>query len=855
MSRSPSLRAWLAGILGLAGLAWGLRSLAYRPDLPLDAGLGIAAGLLLLAWAWPRLDLAALPAGLASLLETRGDEATTEAGDDPETASPSEDDEAARAEPGDGIGDAATAPPAPILARPPDRDGAGTLSDPESDPMDFRPESPRAGARVGTMLLGMGLVLALLGQLRFDAAAFASRPLPMAGLLLFLLAAALWWVGMGRLRFSAPADAPTPSRPGPLLDPARRLWLASGWTLILITALIVPALFGTDNPLSLLRYDYEFDNTITRLGGLLWIAGGLACLWAIVDRRALESAWRARLGSGGLDLRIGPMHLLLLGLLLVGAWFRFHELGVLPYEMTSDHTEKLGDIRNVLAGQRPAFLPGNAGREAMEFYWIAFLVGLGLPLSFGTMKLGMGIVGLLSLPAAYLLGREVAGRWAGLAAALILALAPWHLQIGRAALRIAFAPLFAALTLWLCLRALRRGGRNDFLALAIVAGLGVWGYTAFRPLILALPLIILAKLLHDAHAAGHLRQPSRWLPAPVAGHLIAAAQMGLIVILPMLRYAYDRPLYFNGRSRSRLVGDTAPPDQFWPLLRQNLSEQLVPNIRDALLMFNFTNDSAWFHSPPGRPALETVGGALLVLGLVTALYRLRQRDWRAGALLLTLPLALVTTILALAFPRENPSLSRASAALPMVVALAALPPAVILPAARRAYGRIGGLTAGLGLGVLMLWMAAGSHQRYFEEYRASYDGSTHTTRQGAQVVRGFLALGGDLDHVYYVGWVNGWDYRALAWLLDAPDWNGLLEGSPPDWADAAESARSHVDDPARKLYLVGGPHAESQRELLDDLYPGSIHTHHRTRVPGKDFWSIYVPGEAAGAPAEASDEG
>ena len=38
---------------------------------------------------------------------------------------------------------------------------------------------------------------------------------------------------------------------------------------------------------------------------------------------------------------------------------------------------KLNDVRTMLeGGLRPVFLPGNAGREAMEFSWLAFLLGL-----------------------------------------------------------------------------------------------------------------------------------------------------------------------------------------------------------------------------------------------------------------------------------------------------------------------------------------------------------------------------------------------------------------------------------------------------------------------------------------------
>lgn len=624
------------------------------------------------------------------------------------------------------------------------------------------------------------------------------------------------------------------------------LWASLGAGLCLVTVAF-PAGAGVDPPpFAILRHAADFNNaTLQPVGLFQWLLGlGIVLLaLAVPPKPVLE-----RLGAALAALR-RPHAWLLLLILALGAWLRFRLLADVPAEMTSDHTEKLKDVLTMLdGGLRPVFLPGNAGREAMEFYWLAFLMGpLGLPVSFQTMKVGMGLVSLLNVLMIYLLARELGGRALGLLAALALALAPWHLLITRIALRIAFAPLWVTIVAWLLLRALRSGHRNDFLALGAAAALGLYGYTAYRPFLLLLPILVGAKLLHDAWRA-RARGLPRW-PAGLLPHLAAAGLVALILTLPLLRYARDYRGEFNHRSVTRLVGDAPLAGaEFDRVLQQNLRQQLRPNIVRALTMFNISSDSAWFQSPPGRPALDTIAGALLLLGLGTLLAR--RRDWRSLALAASIPFLLSTSFLAIAFPRENPSLSRASGSLPLVLLLAVLPLPGLIARARESFGRMGLVWSTTLVLLLFGGMARVGYLRYFVEYRQVYDNSTHNTSEGAQAVRDFLDQPGtDIQHVYYVGWENGWDYRALAFHLGEPGWNGLIAGTEPDWSDAAEGAKAHVGDPAPMLYLVGGPHADRQIDILRGYFPqAQVQEHPSRRVAGKNFWTVTVPAGQEAAP-------
>ena len=100
----------------------------------------------------------------------------------------------------------------------------------------------------------------------------------------------------------------------------------------------------------------------------------------------------------------------------------------------------------------------------------------------------------------------------------------------------------------------------------------------------------------------------------------------------------------------------------------------MENLGDALLMFNWRGDVAWISGAPGKPALDPWTGALFLLGLVVWARRiLRKRSVLDLLLPLTLLIMLLPTALALSFPVENPSHTRASGALPAVFLIAALP--------------------------------------------------------------------------------------------------------------------------------------------------------------------------------------
>jgi hypothetical protein len=395
----------------------------------------------------------------------------------------------------------------------------------------------------------VGLASALFAQRQLDRAVFTGATDEwLDPLLFYTLAIVAWFAALAAIPIDVPR-ATFAARAGPPLGPFRARLFAAGLGCVLLTAVIWPLLTGPGGGgLGILAYPAEGGpgadyvgttgaNHLTAAGLVLWLAGTALCVFALAETPA--GGWRAAIESR-LRVTYAPNRVAwaVAAVTLVALYFRVHDLAHVPGAMTSDHTEKLLDIDRVLAGMRPIFFWTNAGREPLQFYYTALLVKLGLPFSFETLKLGMALVGTATIPLVFVLGRRLFGVEAGIFAALVTALAPWHLSVSRLGLRIAWSPFFVALTLILLLRALDGGRRNEWLAVGLAAGIGLHGYTGFRTMALAAPVVIATRFLYALLAARRdpeVRAAIRASLLPFAGHVAAATTAVVLLLAPTIR--------------------------------------------------------------------------------------------------------------------------------------------------------------------------------------------------------------------------------------------------------------------------------------------------------------------------------
>ena len=644
----------------------------------------------------------------------------------------------------------------------------------------------------------LGLLLALAGQRRLGSDSVEGN-----GVVLLLAALVFFLLPLLASPISIPS---TPSRRAGAFQP-------------LIPGTIWRFLFAlTSAILGLLAYIGFGENDL--MGGLwYWLGAILYFLLAFAEQPA--GGWLAAGRRWWAESDRRALFALLL-ITMLAAFFRAFRLAELPAEMTSDHAEKLLDVYDVLRGQRPIFFSRNTGREMAQFYLTAGLIHL-TPLELGhlALKVGTALVGIITVPLTFFLGKELYGREVGLLASFFLAISHWHVAITRVGLRFPFTAAFAVLALFFLIRALRRNRRNDWLAAGLILGAGLHTYTAMRIVPLLFLVFIGIKLVADRASRGqgrHSRRLAFWQNAVLGG------LASLLLFLPLLRYLTERPQLFWFRAASRAQANVDPAQLvavFWQ------------NLQDALLMFNYRGDVVPANTIPGAPELETVSAALLVLGMATLLLRLiRHREGASAYVLAAFFVLLLPSVLSLAFPEENPSVVRTGGAIPFVMIIVALPLQILKRRFWVLPSRFGRHIFAMVLTGLLLFALADNYRWYFVDYDRHIRQSLWNATEMGEAVRAFTAAEGALENVYHVAYPHWVDTRAIAITAGDITWrNAVL-----DLGDFEE----HATDPAPKLYLLYPGDDEALARLTHTFPEGTVRRYKSPR-PGKDFLLYRVP--------------
>ena len=568
--------------------------------------------------------------------------------------------------------------------------------------------------------------------------------------------------------------------------------------------------------LAFLAFGIFTDNRFTTTNVLVWLFAIFLFVFAfwITNGKGLFS-WVS-------NIKINSWTLLFIAATALVVFFRFYQTGSVPAEPFSDHAEKILDVYDVSIGETRIFFPRNTGREAFQMYWtllIARVFGTGL--SYLSLKLGTAILGLLTLPFVYLLGKEIGGQRVGLIAFLLTGIGYWPNVISRVGLRFPLYPLFVAPTLFFLVRGLRTRNRNDFLLSGLFLGIGLHGYSPMR----IVPFVVIAAfLLYWLHAQskGARKDSVAWL-----------TMLGLtsvVVFLPLLRYWYDDPNMFGFRAFSRL-SDLENP------LPAPAYQVFFSNVWNALRMMNLDNGEIWVHSIPHRPALDVVTAALFALGVVLILVRyVRNRHWLDLFLLVSIPLLQLPSTLSLAFPGENPALNRAGAAYIPVFIIGAMALDGLLTSLRG--GRMRSVLMWGMTGILLFISASQNYDLVFDQYAGSFERGAWNSSDLGAVISDFERDYGRTDTIWIVPYTHWVDTRLPAVWAGIPNRDmAMMRDNLPTTLELTGPklfmVRANMEDPT-------GNDVETL-DVLRSLYPIGQQRLFDSDVPGHDFWIYFVP--------------
>jgi DNA-binding beta-propeller fold protein YncE len=356
------------------------------------------------------------------------------------------------------------------------------------------------------------------------------------------------------------------------------------------------------------------DGTRAMLVWLIALAlAGLAC-------RGDASGWTPRTSVATL------ISVLLFVLALVP---RLWQAADLPYGLWYDEAQGALEVRRVFHQGTYTPILNTYGKDTSGFFYLISALSLILGDNILAARSAAALVGALTVPVTYLLGRELFGWRVGLAAGLLLAFSRWHLNFSRLGFNPISLPLCATLAFWLLARAVRRKQWTDLALAGLALGVGLHAYTGFRGMpIVALAALAAAALLH------------RWPLASVMPRFGLYLGATALTALPVLIFAVQDPVTFNGRTAQTLI------------LTQDVSDaeklgRIWDTVQRHALMFNVSGDLNGRHNLPGVPMLDPLTGALMVLGLGWLL--LRPLDWRTVMLLGWSAVSMSGGILTLAF--------------------------------------------------------------------------------------------------------------------------------------------------------------------------------------------------------------
>ncbi len=639
----------------------------------------------------------------------------------------------------------------------------------------------------------IGLILTIIGQFLLG---MQKQSLPLAGLLAIA-------IGMGCLWFGIPdenkqADKHPLAESEGVMFHVKPIWLLAALAMTLVCFLVF-----TEN-----RFGW-----LQTLSWLTAIVCGLYAFWPARDpeKKGQNLNWKFWQNFK----RDRLFFVLVLIVATLGLFFRLKDLAGVPPETISAQVETYYSVSEIRQGGNYILFSRNSVPEPLNYYW-ANLVHLfsGQVFKMETIRLANALAGLIGVGFIFGLGKQIANRWVGLVAAALAGMSFWLVLQERAAIGGGLVfPLMAGALFGLVKGLDEQDGRFILLS-ALAVELGWISNKIFLIFPLAAMVVILSW-----------RKGKSFRMSQLLGLVGVGSFISVIAAIPLLRAISLEPMSYFAPILAR-IGEYEVSYPGSPLLI------FFGNFVKAIGIANWTNQGSWVDGIANRGAVDGVTAVFFLIGIVSLVKRYRtSRDWKLLICLLLYPILLLPSVLALAFPYENPSMTRGVGAAIPVLLIAAFGIVEVLKVITAAL-RQKSLAAVAIAGILMIApIVVNNSDLVFKQYINQYKNSVWNASEMAEVISRFYSSGKEgLSYlISYPYWV---DSRAVAISMGRPEQNLSLPAT-----EIANTLNVNLS----KLFILNPMDKNSIAEL-QAAYPEGVISTYQSTNPDKNF-ILFIVGQ------------
>lgn len=485
----------------------------------------------------------------------------------------------------------------------------------------------------------------------------------------------------------------------------------------------------------------------------------------------------------------------------------------LPVDLVSSQVETFISVEDIRNGSQALLFPNNVVSEPLNYYWLALVslfFGNGARLlAFNVAYMIAFAIGLVFL---FKLGRLLFNRWVGLVSVLMFGSAFWPVLQNYAMLGYGLVFPILSASLFYLYQGFEQGRQQDFIIFGLLSGLGL----LTNKLFLIMPIVFLMALLVWILDKRNWKKGRRYL----AWLGLALFAVFLMVIPLIAALSHNTEVYIQP-IMSRISGLEIRLEGH-PLLI------FIKNYVSAFCMLNDTNRSGWVDGIPNRPALDGMSAVLFIIGLVGVIRQfMLEKSWKMISTVLLLPVFLIPSAMSIAFPLENPSLSRAFGLAVPAFIIGAYGLALLFEKLRNVSIK----SKFVLIGIIVLIVMVSNAYLIGKVYQGQYQQNAWNAKEMSETIKNFQTTYGKDAKAWVAGHPYWVDERAVAIQADMP----------------IESLKLNLDDQNDWKLTSGARMFILNVEAFDALarlrtqFPNGVESLVQSQQEGKNFITFFVP--------------